>query len=117
MPLRMPVTVGSEAATRVGRRAYSPLACIRMLSLVAIIPTAPTAQSTAPWRVDGREHAAHPSSAIPNSPVGALAPPRLRDALARLPLSFEPNRGQTDSEVEFLARGQGYALFLTPTEA
>jgi hypothetical protein len=31
-----------------------------------------------------------------------------------VPLSFEPNRGQTDSAVQFLSRGTGYALFLTP---
>src|SRR5579871_3884404 len=34
-----------------------------------------------------------------------------------LPLSFEENRGQTDPRAKFLARGNGYALFLTPTEA
>ncbi len=36
---------------------------------------------------------------------------------ARLPLRFEPNHGQTDSQVDFLARGNGYTLFLTPDEA
>jgi uncharacterized protein (TIGR03437 family) len=30
-----------------------------------------------------------------------------------VPLSFEPNQGQTDSAVQFLTRGTGYALFLT----
>jgi hypothetical protein len=35
----------------------------------------------------------------------------------KLPLGFEANQGQTDSQVQFLARGRGYALFLTPTEA
>ena len=34
-----------------------------------------------------------------------------------VPLSFEPNQGQTSSEVQFLSRGSGYALFLTPGEA
>jgi hypothetical protein len=34
-----------------------------------------------------------------------------------LPMSFEPNQGQTDSEVKFLARSAGYALFLTGNEA
>lgn len=34
-----------------------------------------------------------------------------------LPLHFEANRGQADAEVRFLARGNGYALFLTSTEA
>src|SRR6266481_3549123 len=35
------------------------------------------------------------------------------DSFGRLPLSFEANQGQTDSRVKFLARGQGYTLFLT----
>src|SRR6266478_1725867 len=34
-----------------------------------------------------------------------------------LPMQFEKNAGQTDSQVEFLARGPGYTLFLTPTQA
>ena len=34
-------------------------------------------------------------------------------AYGRLPLSFEANAGQSDPRVRFLARGQGYALFLT----
>ncbi|HEV2177664.1 MAG TPA: SBBP repeat-containing protein [Terriglobia bacterium] len=38
---------------------------------------------------------------------------RVSDAYAKLPLSFEPNRGQTDGRVKFLARGSGYGLFLT----
>src|SRR5689334_7514218 len=33
-----------------------------------------------------------------------------------LPLSFEANRGQTDTRVQFLARGRGYNIFLTPNE-
>jgi hypothetical protein len=32
------------------------------------------------------------------------------------PLSFEANQGQTDPSVQFLARGSGYSLFLTPGE-
>src|ERR1035438_1702826 len=34
--------------------------------------------------------------------------------LMSVPLSFEPNEGQSDSTVQFLSRGSGYALFLTP---
>jgi hypothetical protein len=34
-----------------------------------------------------------------------------------LPLSFEANAGQTDSQVKFLSRGRGYGLFLTGDEA
>jgi hypothetical protein len=57
-------------------------------------------------------------------PVGAtLAQPdtatqaRLSAAYGQLPLSFEANRGQVDSRVNFLSRGAGYSLFLTPTKA
>ena len=36
-----------------------------------------------------------------------------RPVLQNLPLSFERNQGQTDAQVKFLARGNGYAVFLT----
>ncbi len=42
---------------------------------------------------------------------------RARETYGRIPLSFEANHGQTDSSVNFLTRGAGYALFLKPTEA
>lgn len=35
----------------------------------------------------------------------------------QLPMAFELNRGQADASVNFLARGQGYSLFLTSGEA
>ena len=35
----------------------------------------------------------------------------------RLPLSFEANQGQASKSVRFLARGQGYGLYLTSEEA
>jgi hypothetical protein len=41
---------------------------------------------------------------------------QLQANYGKLPFSFEANLGQTDAQVKFLARGQGYALFLTPTE-
>ncbi len=37
--------------------------------------------------------------------------------LGQLPLRFEPNQGQTDPRVKFLARGAGYGVFLTPDQA
>src|SRR5207249_2998421 len=47
----------------------------------------------------------------------AATPVRVVDTYGNLPLHFEANHGQTDSQVTFLARGRGYTLFLTPTEA
>ena len=55
------------------------------------------------------------------SPAGTGSPVSLPRSEApevgRLPLAFEANRGQTDARVDFLARGSGYTLFLTPNEA
>src|SRR5579872_2759149 len=50
------------------------------------------------------------------SPVAAQDRPALRD-YGRLPLVFEPNQGQADPAVKFLARTQSGTLFLTEREA
>jgi hypothetical protein len=55
-----------------------------------------------------------PSSA---SKTDAKAQVKVLDEYGKLPLSFEANRGQTDSRVKFLSRGPGYSLFLTRNEA
>jgi len=34
----------------------------------------------------------------------------------KAPIAFEPNVGQSDPQVKFIARGDGYTLFLTPAE-
>src|SRR5579862_2593415 len=44
-------------------------------------------------------------------------PAHAQNVYARLPISFEENRGQTDGRVKFLARGSGYSLFLTSNAA
>jgi hypothetical protein len=41
---------------------------------------------------------------------------KVADLYGKVPLSFERNDGQTDAQVRFLARGNGYMLFLTPSE-
>ncbi len=55
-------------------------------------------------------HARHPAA---QSPDLAAA----RTNLGRLPLTFEANQGQADGQVQFLAHGPGYNLFLTGTGA
>jgi len=49
------------------------------------------------------------------SPAMAAAPAGLAPG-GSPSLAFEPNQGQADPAVKFLARGRGYGLFLTPTE-
>ena len=55
----------------------------------------------------------------PGGKNAEMAPtkPRVVANYARLPLFFEANRGQADSNVKFLSRGRGYTLFLTTGEA
>jgi protocatechuate 3,4-dioxygenase beta subunit len=49
--------------------------------------------------------------------TGATADHTQLTKLARLPLRFEANRGQTAKDVSFIARGLGYSLLLMPGQA
>jgi uncharacterized repeat protein (TIGR01451 family) len=59
-----------------------------------------------------------PASPIPSSSGSSpRSKPDARAILGQLPLIFEPNQGQADPRVKFLARGAGYSLFLDTTGA
>jgi hypothetical protein len=62
-------------------------------------------------------HAARPRPQPLRHSARAAARPTLEATLARLPLTFEANQGQTSPQVNFLARSPGYTLFLTAGEA
>ena len=51
------------------------------------------------------------------SPISASDHHGLGTVYSHLPLAFEPNQGQSDPRVKFLARGGAYGLFLTANEA
>src|SRR5262249_57714515 len=55
--------------------------------------------------------ASHPAA------TGRLNEAQINGAYGRLPMSFELNQGQADSQVKYLARGRGYQVYLTETEA
>jgi hypothetical protein len=52
-----------------------------------------------------------------SQPVTPAARGRVQAHFAALPLAFEENKGQTDAQVEYMARGNGYTLFLTANDA
>src|ERR1022692_170411 len=59
-----------------------------------------------------------PSSPIPTSSRSSRrSKPDARTILGQLPLIFEPNQGQADPRVKFLAHGAGYSLFLDTASA
>src|ERR1044072_4386184 len=103
--------------------------CVTVLGVACL--TAPT-----PPRSNKTEHRPPPAntSALPTLNEGERAreiPAGITTAAAvepdantivraeygKLPLRFEPHVGQTDARVKCLARGGGYTLFLTNTEA
>ena len=76
--------------------------------LCTLLPTTQSATAGTSDRQSGSPRSSNTSS-NQNTTVAAQH--------AALPMRFEPNVGQTDPLVAFLARGTGYTLFLTPTES
>jgi len=70
-----------------------------------LFTAAMTLVPTAMLWADSEESAAPPSIATVQASYG------------KLPLSFEANQGQWDPAVQFVTRGGGHTLFLTPSEA
>ncbi len=58
-----------------------------------------------------------PTSPSLGAPREANRHPSVSAHASAQPMRFEANRGQTDSRVDFVARGAGYTVFLTPTES
>ncbi len=52
---------------------------------------------------------------FPKSPAHSSS--QIQASLAQLPISFEPNQGQSDEAAKFVAHGRGYGLYLTPSSA
>ncbi|MDH5585326.1 MAG: hypothetical protein OEZ05_01715 [Nitrospirota bacterium] len=130
-----------QPARSVGRRAGSKAKSLLVLGAViaSMIMQAPAGYSQKPTLASfpstpenqaatnplGRnleqasQHRASMKSSVPllsSGQKGIPPSPRIKN-LARLPLSFEANKGQVDERVKYLARGKGYTLFLTETEA
>jgi len=84
------------------------------LTTLLALATALLALGPRALRDDSRQTFPHPTRAL-TSPRAAKLP--VVANYGKLPLRFEVNRGQADQQVKFLSRGQGYSLFLTPTEA
>jgi hypothetical protein len=84
------------------------------LGLLLIVSTLVAATwSRSDWA--GHQAAQHPNKAT--SQLDAATTARLHDAYGQLPLSFEANVGQIDPQIDFVSRGSGYTLFITPGEA
>ena len=95
-----PTATATDRTTTAYRR---PIALISSLVLgLTLLPAA------------GGAHGASSGSAAAHSAAATTGTAR---AYPALPLSFEPNRGQTDPRARYLAHGRGYTLFLTDNGA
>ena len=68
-------------------------------------------------RLEDRRVLSATALSTPLEQPNAVTQAQVSAAYGQLPLSFEANQGQTDTQVNFLSRGSGYTLFLTPSEA
>ncbi|MFZ0736802.1 MAG: SBBP repeat-containing protein, partial [Candidatus Acidiferrales bacterium] len=79
---------------------------------------------TAGSLVPSRAVISHSGTRSPGPPKSGISAPAVLASHAeivnrygKLPMSFEPNVGQSGDPVKFLAHGNAYTLFLTPSEA
>jgi len=66
------------------------------------------------WNDSTAQHVSRVESAGFEKPVSQM---QVVAAYGKLPLSFEPNVGQADSQVDFVTRASGYTAFLASSEA
>ena len=86
-----------------------------MILAAALVISTAGINSAAALNMAPKKEAQKQSGSDNNIDLAAKA--KAEAAYAGLPLSFEVNKGQTDKSVKFLARGKGYTLFLTASEA
>jgi hypothetical protein len=86
--------------------------CLIVASLLIILPIVRSGDA-------GKQNEMLVPGSLPLSrnEVSSSQKETISEQYGRLPLSFEINQGQTDSQVAFFSRTSDYSLFLTPTEA
>ena len=84
----------------------SLLAISAVVALILFTPgeTPRPPEAATPWETASLENAPRTTAQV-------------RETYGQIPLSFEANRGQADAAVNFRARGAGYTLSLSPTQA
>ena len=106
---RGPVAVPTFRAGGVAVHRFSPAVLVVLAVFLLTISGGLQIQSSVP--LGGSVQADHKIAGQVDERTGIAA------KFSHLPLGFERNQGQTDGQVQFLARGHGYTLFLTGDEA
>lgn len=99
--------------------------CLSALGLVMILLACQLGMPVGPSFTAFSRPPPTPSHSMPGLQQAGFAPSqndkatraRAREIYSIMPIAFEANYGQVDSQVKFLSRGAGYTVFLTSTEA
>jgi Beta-propeller repeat len=78
---------------------------------VAMLVVSPAARQGSSRTATSAPVIGHPAAVSPATRQ------RIAASYAALPLAFEPNQGQADPQVKYMARGAGYGLYLTSSQA
>lgn len=97
--------------SRRGGRRIRGVAAAVAVGIFAALPSART------WAIASAIPSDRPRPDTNGESPGAVDAAEASHAFRGLSLRFEANRGQTDPNVDFLARGPGYTLFVSRTQA
>jgi len=86
-------------------------------ALLAVIAAGMLAPGSTARQENSRVGVSSLSLAAPSPALSPASRQRIAASYAALPLGFEPNQGQADPQVKYMARANGYTLFLTQSEA
>jgi hypothetical protein len=93
---------------------------LRAVAAIALLITLAAVALTMASRAAHLQIANHPTPSqffVSNPTQRTHGTQQVLAAYGNLPLMFEPNQGQSDPSVRFLARGSGYGLYLTADQA
>jgi hypothetical protein len=105
----MPAQIGALAA-----------AAVLLGALAVAVPALDSSSSTPAGTETGTIAPRAPAAASPSTARGSASDAserRAKEAYGQLPLSFVPNRGQTDRRVRYYAQAQGFGFYLTEDKA
>ena len=117
---KLRVTAETQGDRRNFTKLLSSLRVFTLSGLVVALLTAPLLLIDTPENFIGVNNVQSPAGILtshPTPPQPGTATEQASESYGRLPLSFEANRGQAGEAADFVARGAGYTLSLTPTEA
>ena len=90
---------------------------VRSVTVACVFALAVSFPSSNPRTVSAAKLPSVSGPVLSSIQVSPAIRAHVSETYGKLPLSFEANRGQSDAQVKFLSRGQGYTLFLTNDEA